>query len=252
LSILNRSQFQKYQKDFITLKSYNGFRHKLTLHRSIRLPGWEDELKTSPRCLVNDEKLENNIARARETVLELALCNNWELFCTLTLNGKKHERSDLPSFIKKLSQWLRDYNKKHGTKIKYLLIPELHKDKSSWHMHGFFMGLPQSHLKINKHGYLDWIEYQEAFGFISIDKIRSHQGASVYITKYISKNLSDCVTRQNAKMYYCSQNLARAETLKSGKLSNSLPLTPNYENDYVKVYWLDTPEQIASALQAIE
>lgn len=248
----NHSHFKKFEKDFCILKSYNGIKHKLTLHRSIRIPGWEDELKKGVRGLVNDEKLENNISRAKSTVLELALCNNWNFFCTLTLNGKKHERSNLENFRKKFTQWLRDYNKKYNLKIKYLLIPELHKDKVSWHMHGFIQGLPIEHLKINKHGYLDWNEYQKAFGWISIDKIRSHEGAAVYVTKYISKDLSDCVTRQNAKMYYCSQGLQRAEIIKSGKLSHSLPLNPNYENDYVKVFWLESLESIQSVLINLE
>lgn len=241
-----------YEYDFCTLKSYNGFKHKLTLHRSYRMPGFEIEQEKGIRGQVNDEKLENNISRTKARVLELALCNNWELFVTLTLNGKKHNRSELAQFRKELTQWLRNYNRLNGTKIKYLLIPELHKDKKSWHMHGFIMGLPLEHLTINKHGYLDWLPYQQKFGWISLDKVRSHEGAALYITKYISKDLSECVKQLNDKMFYCSQGLNEARIIKSGTLVKSVPQEPNYENEYVKVYWIKEHEQIASVSMCIK
>ena len=77
---------------------------------------------------------------------ELAYCNPWNWFFTGTLDPNKFSRDDLERFHSALTQWLRDYNKKHSLSIKYLLIPEKHQDGSSWHMHGFLMGLPEEHL----------------------------------------------------------------------------------------------------------
>ena len=89
----------------------------------------------------NPEKLANNISRARSTIYELALCNEWQFFCTLTLDKEKYDRYDLKKFHKDLTQHIRDMNKKYKTKINFLLIPEQHKD-GAWHMHGFLSGLP--------------------------------------------------------------------------------------------------------------
>lgn len=67
-------------------------------------------------------------------------------FLTFTLDPEKYNRDDLKKFQKDVSQFIRNYNRLHGLSIKYLLIPEEHK-KGGWHMHGFLMGLPKSHLR---------------------------------------------------------------------------------------------------------
>lgn len=239
--------YQKlYNPDVATLKQYGIDKFKLTAHKlPVRQKGFE---VGKPRILgINDKKLENNISRTKSKVFELAYCNPFNLFVTLTIDQRKYDRKDLKRYHKDLTQFIRDYNKKHRLAIKYLLIPERHKD-GSWHMHGFLMGLPIDHLAINEHGYMDWQPYREKFGFISIDRIRSQEGASKYITKYISKDLSDAVQDLGAHMYYCSQGLNRAVEIKRGTLSaNSIPF--DFENDYVKTKWLHDK---ASALILIE
>lgn len=79
-------------------------------------------------------------------IFELALCNDWEWFVTLTLNPEYHDRKDLKSYKKKLLTWIKNYNRTQKTNIKYLLIPENHQD-GSWHMHGLMMGIPEEHLR---------------------------------------------------------------------------------------------------------
>jgi len=233
-----------YENDVAILKKY-GNKSKLTLCRVLRKKGFDNKASFI-KGTVNEEKLDNNISRTRSTIFELAICNKWELFITLTLNEKKYDRKDLEKFQKDLAQWFRDYSKKHQIKIRYLLIPEQHKD-GSWHFHGFLQGLPMEHLKTNKNGHLDWFPYSDKFGFCSIDKIKNHEAVSKYVTKYISKNLSDCVKGLNAHMYYCSKSLNRSEVMKKGTLSaNSIPW--DYENDYVKSCWFD---QEASGLLSL-
>ena len=60
----------------------------------------------------HDAKLPAALSRARKVVLELALCNTWEYFCTFTLSKDKHDRYDLQGWHKKFTQWLRDLRKK--------------------------------------------------------------------------------------------------------------------------------------------
>ena len=64
------------------------------------------------------EKLENNISRAKSSVTEYALCNNWEFFVTLTIDKKKQDRYDLQKYIHDLGVWIGNYNKKYDTKLK--------------------------------------------------------------------------------------------------------------------------------------
>ena len=71
----------------------------------------------------NDEKLKNNICRARNKILEYVLCNDFVYFVTLTLKPDKFDRKNLQEFIKKLGKFINNYNNRKSANIKYLLIP---------------------------------------------------------------------------------------------------------------------------------
>lgn len=231
-----------YSSDVVIVKNYK-VKNKIILLRYLREAGFETEKKYTQKATVNEEKLDTNISRARSAIFELAYCNPWELFITLTIDQKKYNRHDLKKYYRDFSKWLQNYNRIHGTSIKYIFIPERHKD-GSWHMHGLIMGLPLEQLQMNAYGYLDWIEYKEKFGYCSIDKIRNHEAVSKYITKYISKDLGDCVKELNAKMYYCSKGLERSTIIAKGTLSaNNVP-TWDYQNDWVKVKWIDSSTSV--------
>jgi hypothetical protein len=152
----------------------------------------------------------------------------------LTIDPKKYDRKDLKKYYLDFSQWLRNYQKKYDIKIDYLFIPEQHKD-GAWHLHGLIKGLPKEHLKINDNGYYDWYPYKVKFGFISLDFIRDREKTASYITKYISKNLSDCIKEYNAKMYYCSKGLQTSVEIKRGTMLADI--VPDFENEYVKLKW---------------
>ena len=136
----------KFEYDITTVRSFNG-RLKLVRHNALRTKGIEDVSQHTRKGSISDVKSENNISRAKSRVFELALCNEWDIFLTFTLDPKKYDRDDLKKFQKDLGQFIRDYNKKYNLCIKYLLIPEEHK-KGGWHLHGFLMGLPKSHLRL--------------------------------------------------------------------------------------------------------
>ena len=208
---------------------------------------FEYERNCKNRGKVNDEKLTNNIVRARSTVLELAMCNPWEHFVTLTLDQKKYNRYDLQNYIKDLGQFIRNQRRKYNTDIKYLLIPERHKD-GAWHMHGFLHGLTTQMLKENAHGYMDWQDYSKKFGYCSLDKIKYKDRASIYITKYVTKDYTKTVTKLNAKMYYSSRGLQKAEKIKEGLLNGELS-NPDWIGEYAAIKWFDS---IDAALKYID
>jgi len=236
----------KYIENMATVKKI-GDRYKLSHCYLVLNKMFEYDRNCENRGKVNDEKLNSNISRAKSTVLELALCNPWEHFITLTIDKNKYNRYDLRAYYKHLSQFVRDQRKKYNTDIKYLLIPEQHKN-GAWHMHGFLHGLTSDMLTENANGYMDWLEYSKKFGYCSIDKIKHKEKAAFYITKYISKDFSKGIKKLNAKMYYCSQGLKRAELIKEGLLKHKLS-NPDYVGDYAAVKWFDS---IESALYYID
>ena len=172
----------------------------------------------------NQNKLDNNICRTRSRVLELALCNEWEWFVTLTLDKDKYDRYDLHKFRADLSQWLRDKNKsfkhKNKAKLQYLLIPETHKD-GAWHMHGLFNGIPYQEIadfipcvhpeNLIKSVYKNWPAYAKKFGFISMGRIRDKAKCAFYISKYITKDLSKRMFDLREHLYFSTQGLNEYE-----------------------------------------
>jgi len=195
----------------------------------------------------NDIKLLNNLTRAKSKILELALCNKFDFFATFTINRNKHNRYDLEGYHKKFSQFIRDYNKKYDLKIKYLLVPEKHKD-GAWHEHGFFMGLPVDHLTkfelsqklpkylrsnlMNGEDIYNWLPYMNKFGFCDFEPIKSHERASYYVLKYITKDLQRSVSKLGGHLYYASQGLQRAEVIAKGDYNGNLIF--DFENDFCK------------------
>jgi hypothetical protein len=243
------------RKNVAILKQY-GEKLKLTLCNNSGNYKYDFQLK-GKRGEVNKEKLDCNLSRAKGIVYEYAACNPWELFGTFTIDGKKYPRNDLKGFYSKYGDWLKYYNKKNNLSIKYVNIPELHDDEENWHMHGILQGLPISHLRkfkkgdlsekgkpIKKYlwekGYYYWPGYQKKFGFCSFGTIKNKDAAAKYLTKYITKDMTKSVNELNAKSYYCSRGLKKAEELKRGYLGRS-PLDSefDYVGDYTKVKWFN-------------
>lgn len=198
----------------------------------------------------NDFKLQDNICRAKTKIYELALCNQWQWFFTGTLDKSKYDRSDLNKFHHDLTHWLRNYSRKLDSRIQFLLIPELHSDGVSWHIHGFLMGLPVDHLRrfvvgdrmgkgladkvLRGDVVYSWGAYSDKFGFCDLEPIRNPEAAAKYVTKYISKNLFHSVTDLGAHLYYRSRGLAEAVLVKKGIMKSGSPFLekPQFENDY--------------------
>ena len=177
-----------------------------------------------------DTKLASSLARSRRVILEKALCNHWEWFCTFTIADDKADRKNLTTWWERFSQWLRDQRKK-GNDIRYLLVPERHKD-GSWHAHGLLAGVPEAELitfremdmqgyrtpkgrrlphKLRNSQYYNWTAYQEKFGFCSLGKIKNPVAAGFYITKYITKDQDRMVKDVGLHSYYVSRGLLGAE-----------------------------------------
>ena len=200
------------------------------------------------------ERLRESISRSKAAVLELALCNDWEWFITLTLDKAKRDRNDLAEYKRALSQWLRNYRRLRGAKVQYLLVPEAHKD-GAWHIHGLLRGLPESHLtkfdpavhplRLCERGFLNWPAYADKFGFCSLDRIKDRLACARYITKYVCKDLAHRAD-YGKHLYLCSQGLNRAVELARGSVWMSRAVEPDYSNDYVGIEWVPWVQQLDS------
>ena len=243
----HNTMFSLYDSDVARVEQF-GDKRRLILHKSLRKKGIEVEdkkkgLYKAESENIEGEKLDNNISRARSKIFELAYCNKWDYFVTLTINPEKYDRKNLNKYHKDLTQFFRDYKKKYDSKIDFILVPELHKDGLSWHMHGLIKGILKEHLQKNEFGYLDWKHYKKKFGYISIDKIKSHEAVSRYITKYITKDMKNNVSELGAHTYYRSRGLLEKKEIKRGTLIKNV-IDWEFKNEYIKIKWLNDGEKI--------
>ncbi len=245
----------RFDTSYGTIREYNDHTYKLTVFK-YAVDTMPELRKPSVKGEVNHEKLKNNISRTKTTIYDLAMSNPWEYFVTLTIDGAKHDRGDLHSYEKSLKNLIKNYNARHNAKIRYLLIPEFHADKKSYHMHGLMMGIPEECLEkftadmhlpesiLEKVGegkcVSSWKQYAERFGHCVIEEIRNADAVSAYMTKYITEDLDSTVTELNAHSYYCSRGLARSKIVERGTLV-SVP-DFDYENEYVAVKTFKTKE----------
>lgn len=196
----------------------------------------------------NGEKLACNLYRARGAVQGLALCNPWEYFVTLTLDGAKYNRYDLGRYKADLSQWVRNQRRKLGAPLAYLLVPEEHQD-GAWHIHGLLFGVPKDELQafvrglhpqnLVEGGFLNWLAYQEKFGFCSLAPVRDHRRVATYISKYVTKSMTsrDAGGPELGKhLYLCSRGLQRPVTLFSGHAVVNRPVE-GWTGDFCSVEW---------------
>ena len=253
---------QVYKHEIATIKRY-GDKYKLTLNKMVREKGWEqikapppdDDMDSDNEIKLDNRKLRNNISRARSKIYELAMCNDFQYFVTCTLDKEKYRRDDLTKFHKDLSQFIRDQRKKYkADDLRYILIPELHKDGKNWHMHGLLGGIRKEMLspfirgvhpqRLIDKGYINWIDYANKFGFISVGMVRDKGKAAGYIKKYITEDLDKSVQDYGAHLYYRSQGLRVAELIEKGSLCQ-VPSFWDYENDYVKIKWI-TENQVSA------
>lgn len=209
----------------------------------------------------NVNKLDKSLIRTKRNIFSLAFCNDWDYFITLTLSSEKLNRKDISGFRLKFAQWMRDKKRRKGIDIKYLIVPELHRDLKNWHAHGFVMGVPAEDLhefkigdtfgkhianKINEgKSVYNWISYSKRFGFCDLEPIESRQKAANYCTKYITKDMTRCISDLDKHVYFASQGLKKFERIKEG-FSNNKDLSKfldkicmqndMYKNDYCNVW----------------
>lgn len=168
---------------------------------------------------LHETKLSQSLSRARRSVLEIALCNDWKYFCTFTLDPLKYDRNNLSKFKKDLSQFVRDQRKKWNVDIQYIFVPEMHDD-GCWHCHGlvndlsvcikafsFADGVP---VHLVQQGYYNWPDYQKKFGFVSLGFIKNKIATAFYVSKYIYKAFDRSGDLLDKHLYLCSTGLNRA------------------------------------------
>lgn len=173
-----------------------------------------------------EESERTSLSRTKRHIRELAICNYWDYFGTITVNGSYYDRYSLDVCQDILKKTLKKIQRSQNEKLHYIIITEKHKD-GAFHFHGLFSNLD---LVTNDNGYFTNSELSK-IGFCSFSPIRDHVKTCNYITKYITK---DCVRNSHNQIYMRSRGLKLATAHRNITVKNQPDW--GYENDFVKIF----------------
>lgn len=169
-------------------------------------------------CVEDEKESEANewdklrsIRRSKELVKCIGNMNEWDYFFTGTFDKEKiGDRKALDKLKKSTLEFFKNQSKKYG--IKYLLIPELHKD-GALHWHGLIRD-PDDLLKLTDSGKKhngriiynmdSWNKYK---GFNTCVEIGKGDDDVMAVSNYISKYISKNDDRIFDKYFYSSKGL---------------------------------------------
>lgn len=193
-----------------TFKIFPNGEKKIKYHTFSNIKGHYQPRK-SGGGISSDKKKYENLYNAKQRLIDLVYCNSliepWEYFVTLTFDPNIVDSFNYNEVVGAMGKWLD--NIKHQNKnLKYILVPELHKS-GRVHIHGLFKNCPNLKLVDSgkkKNGCVIYNIENYRYGFTTISKIKDQAAVSVYMSKYMTKELINISGR---KTYWCSQKLER-------------------------------------------
>lgn len=209
------------------LYSYNNNNFRIVKIKNCKISGFEEikDKGDSSFIDVNSEESQRcSISRTKRNIRELSLCNNFEYFCTFTVNSNNCDRYSLTQTqnnLKKILHKVKRNNKDFG----YLIITEKHKD-GAYHFHGLIKGIKE-YLYTNDNGYFS-CHYFDELGFNSFSPIKDYTKCCNYITKYITK---ECIKNEHNQVYISSRGLKKA----TKEEFKNIDFTPSFTNDYCEI-----------------
>ena len=153
--------------------------------------------------------------RTKNIIFDLCMSNRWEFFLTFTFRKECVDRYSFDDCSKKMKFWLNNVKKNFSPNLKYVIVPEQHKD-GAWHFHGVFADFGNLTFvdsgRIDRKGRIVYNLYEYKFGFTTATKVSDNLATCLYVQKYITKDM--CNILMNKKRYWCSRNLDRPKVSK--------------------------------------
>lgn len=180
-----------------------------------RMGETDTTVSTTPKK-ISDEELYQQANRIKKRIRHYMLCNDFDLFWTLTFDSEKINSYDYLVVKAKIRAWLKGQREKHG-KFSYLFIPELHKS-GRLHFHGVTGGFSPTLTKarniktgrlVKKNGKQVYNADSYYLGFSTVTQIDSSEKVANYITKYITKELLAIPFGYKQPKYFSSRGLVK-------------------------------------------
>lgn len=157
---------------------------------------------------MHERSVRSSLNRTVQAVYRYSRQCEWEYFITLTFSPEVVDRHDFSACMKKASKWFNHQKDRYAKELKYLIVPEMHKD-GAWHIHGVVADTDRMSITdsghVTKEGQTVYNLVGWKFGFSTATAVTDTYRVSTYITKYITKDL--CELSKGRKRYYRSRNI---------------------------------------------
>lgn len=139
--------------------------------------------------------------RSKQNIYQICRANEWDYFATFTFSKNRYDYEECK---KKLQYFLNNFSKRKAH-LEYLVVPEQHAD-GAWHFHALIKADLSKYLVSGwRSGRYQLPEF--TYGINEIEPVRDTQRVSMYITKYITKELQD--TLKNKHRYFYTRGLKK-------------------------------------------
>ena len=220
--------------------------YKLTMFKFPKARFSSISSKKQKRNQCNELDIMRSVRRSRTVISDYILSNDFEMFVTFTFNPKKVNRYDLNACYLKMQSWLWRQQKKSNNEMKYIIVPEKHKD-GAIHFHAVMSNYPglikKTNVIQNNRRVYNLTSFR--FGFSNMQYLDDDkQKVAAYVCKYITK---DMITVSNRRRYWASKNLQKPA--KYYNEADALFLNPDlksltFENHYLQMHEFEKLEKL--------
>lgn len=196
--------------------------------KPVRIKEKEEIAESSDVRTFEQEEHSNRVSinRTVNTVYELARANTWSYFLTLTINPTLIDNTldNYDMFTKTIRKYLNNLKTNYAPDLKYLIVPELHKDGKKIHFHALIADVGNIKFefsgKVSAGKYIYDIDKCKwgkkiynmplwKFGWSTATAVQDNNKIAGYICKYITKDL--LAVTKNKRRFWSSLNLDRAD-----------------------------------------
>lgn len=160
-----------------------------------------------------ERALQVSLNRSKQQLIGICRANVWDYFITFTFNPRLVDSSNYEQVCQKAGKWMNNLRERTCPDLKYVLVPELHKDGEHYHLHGLMSGCKGLRLrvsgKVDKKGKIIYNMPAWRYGWNTATEVEHSGKVANYISKYITKDTDGLL--KGKKRYWCSHNTVRPD-----------------------------------------
>lgn len=151
-----------------------------------------------------------SLNRSKQQLVGICRANKWSHFLTFTFNPRLVDSTNYEEVCIKAGQFMNNLRKRTCPDMKYVLVPELHKNGGKYHLHGLIADCEGFQMRVSgkeKAGHIIYNIPSWKYGWNTATEVEHTGKVSNYIAKYITKDTNGLLHGKHR--YWCSQNTIR-------------------------------------------